>query len=194
MEDHKLLLICGSKKPAKNEINKKSAARELLNLISLHIQRQNIKLNYIDLRNLDIPFFDGRKSSDYNSEDLFMILHEIALVDHIIISVPAYWGGISGVFKNLLDLIGGPIYDNENSSTPLKGKIIGLLVVGSDDFSAFNAASQLRIILSSMGATVMNSHAIIGNPRNIREPQEFLNQLSAFANNMIEPLKKSDDK
>lgn len=113
--------------------------------------------------------FDGRNVTQYGSKDLIKLKRQIQSSNRIIISVPAYWGGIAGIVKNMLDVLGGPGYDDEDPRTIFENKTVGLLVVGSDEYSAYNAGSQMRTILSAMGAKVLNTQAIIGNPRNISD-------------------------
>ena len=168
MRSKNVLLICGSRKPAPNQVDKKSAARELLKLLHSYIQNRIVRT--IDLRDLNLPMFDGRTVEEYESEDLEWLMRRVKSAYSIVVSAPAYWGGASGVFKNALDLLGGVAYDQPEQHTPFEGKIVGLLVVGADNHSAFNASSQLRTIFSSMGAIVLNMQVVIGNPRKTSNP------------------------
>ena len=84
----------------------------------------------------------------------------------LLIGVPAYWCGVSGVFKNLIDTLCGAAYDlPQPRRTVLTGKKIGLLVVGADDESGAAAAAQAIAILASTGATVAGEPIIVPNPR-----------------------------
>jgi NAD(P)H-dependent FMN reductase len=176
-----ILLICGSRKPAPGSIAKKSAARELLKMLFKCIKDYGATSEIVDLREVNIPLFDGRDTEEYDSYDLTRFKEKVKSSKYIIISAPAYWGGVSGVVKNMLDLLGGVAYDKNNKNTPFTEKVVGLLVVGADNNSAFNASSQLRTILSSMGAVVLNQQVIIGDPRKISDASELLQQIDELA-------------
>ena len=104
----------------------------------------------------------------------------LAAATTIVLSVPAYWGGPSGVVKNCLDLLGGAAYDldEEHRQNPFTGKLVGLLVVGADDLSAQHGLSSMRLSLGALGAWVAPRAVTISNPRRLRNMGAVLQQLS----------------
>jgi NAD(P)H-dependent FMN reductase len=175
-----LLFICGSRKPGPGKQGP-SAARELLRAVAAGVEAAGGAYDWFDLRELDLPFFDGRPASDYGSADLDRVTAAVAASDVLVLSVPAYWGAPAGVVKNLLDLIGGPAYDAPPEETPpLEGKVAALLVVGADGISAAGALGSLRLTLSSMGAWTAPRAVVVPNPRQLRDVGKLMAALKGF--------------
>lgn len=164
---HKTLLICGSMKPSPGR-DTKSAARELLNLVKKKFDEQGYD-NYkvLDLRNLNLPFFDGRNTSEYENESVDELYNSMLEAEHIIISAPAYWKSVVGSVINAMNVIGGPLYDFPEKKELLVGKKVSLIVVGAEFADAVHGSSQLRNVFTAMGATVLRKEIIIGNLRTL---------------------------
>jgi NAD(P)H-dependent FMN reductase len=141
-----------------------SAARSLLEHALTRVARAYPDVALLDLRDHEIPFFDGRGGSAYGSDGLDAVSAAIEAAGGIVLSVPAYWNGISGVFKNLVDCLCGASYDG-GGPTVLAGKPVGVLVVGADAESARLAAGQASAILRSTGAVLVAPPVVTGNPR-----------------------------
>lgn len=176
----RILFICGSRKPAPG-VDKPSAARELLRSVAEGTRQAGAEPEWLDLRELDLPFFDGRAATEHDNPDLSRVTKAIAAADVLVLSVPAYWGAPAGTVKNLLDLIGGPAYDAEpGQSPPLSGKVVALLIVGADDLSAGSALSVMRMVLGSLGAWTAPDAMVIGNPRKIKDTAALIDDLKSF--------------
>lgn len=175
-----LLFICGSRKPGPGKPGP-SAARELLRAVALGAEAAGRAHDWLDLRELDLPFFDGRPAADYGSADLDRVSATVAASEVLVLSVPAYWGAPAGCVKNLLDLIGGPAYDAPpEEPPPLSGKVAALLVVGADDISAAGALGCLRLTLASMGAWTAPQAVVVPNPRQLRDVGKLMASLKDF--------------
>lgn len=180
MQEKSILLICGSRKPAPGK-KTPSAARELLKIIQEGIKDAGGKTNLIDLRGFELPFFDGRTLVEYKNRDLDYLYDVIDKSCLIVLSVPSYWGGPSGVVKNFLDLLGGPKYrDQANQESPFKNKIVGLLIVGDDDVSSQNAYTDMRTILSALEAWTLPKNLVIGNPRQLKDVGKLFSELKEY--------------
>jgi NAD(P)H-dependent FMN reductase len=180
MSDGRYLLVCGSRKPAPG-VDRPSAARELLKPIAAGMAEAGAEPEWLDVRDLDLPFFDGRDRHEYGSADLERVTAAVEAADVIVVSVPAYWSGPGGVVKNLLDLLGGAAYDQPpGTPTPLEGKLVALLLVGSDDESAAVARAQVQATLASMGAWTAPRAAVVANPRRVRSVEALLASLKDF--------------
>lgn len=180
MSEAKCLLICGSRKPAPG-VDRPSAARELLKAVATGVAEAGAEPDWLDLRDLDLPFFDGRDRHEYGSADLARVASAIEAAGVIVLSVPAYWSGPAGGVKNLLDLLGGAAYDQPpGTPTPLEDKVVALLVVGSDDQSAAVARAQVQAMLASMGAWTAPRAVVVANPRRVRSVDVLLETLKEF--------------
>jgi NAD(P)H-dependent FMN reductase len=174
------LAICGSRKPAAS-IDKPSAARELLHAVVQGMTEAGARPRWLDLRDLDLPHFDGRGVEEYDSADLTLAADAVRCSRVIVLSVPAYWAGPAGVVKNFLDLLGGPAYDAApGTEPPLTGKVLALLVVGSDAVAGPVALGAMRQTLAAMGAWVLPRAEVVGDPRQIRNATALLASLKTF--------------
>lgn len=127
----------------------------------------------LDLRDHPLPLFDGRLPDAYGSPSVQRVVTAVRHAGALLLSVPAYWTGVSGVFKNLIDVLCGPAYDLEPPyETVFSGKPVGLLVVGADDASAIAGASQAVATMRSTGAVVTDDVVAIGNVRTHRADLE----------------------
>ncbi|MHB8464123.1 MAG: NADPH-dependent FMN reductase [Acidimicrobiales bacterium] len=187
-----VLLVCGSKKPPP-EGQSRSAARELLRAVQLGIEEHGRGTTWLDVRDLDLPWFDGRAVEQYHSPDLNRAVEMVEASRSIVFSVPCYWCGPSGVFKNLLDLLGGAAYDQpEDATTPLSGKHAGLLIVGADKASAQASAGGLRETLAAMGAWTTPRELLVPNPRQgpsaavlVKDAKDFGNYIASVGDNLL---------
>lgn len=106
----------------------------------------------VDLRELDLPFCDGKEDESDYPEDVFDMRDRVAAADGIILGTPEYHGGYSGVLKNALDLMG---FDE------FEGKMIGLVGVSGGRMGAYGALSALREVGRSLHAWVVPTQALI---------------------------------
>jgi NAD(P)H-dependent FMN reductase len=176
----RMLAVCGSRKPAPG-VAGRSAARELLRAVCLGMREAGVEPDWLDLRDLDLPLFDGRGPDAYPDPDLSRAAATVTAADVIVLSVPAYWGGPAGVVKNFLDLLGGPAYDAPpGQQPPLAGKVFALLVVGADAVAGPAALGAMRLTLASMGAWVAPRAEVVGDLRTVRNTAALLAQLKDF--------------
>jgi NAD(P)H-dependent FMN reductase len=174
------LAICGSRKPALG-LEKRSAARELLRAVVAGMTEAGVRPEWLDLRDLDLPHFDGRGVEEYGSPDLTLAAETVRRAEVIVLSVPAYWAGPAGVVKNFLDLLGGPAYDAPpDGDLPLTGKVVALLVVGSDEVAGPSALGSMRQTLAALGAWVAPRAHVVGDTREIRSVSSLLALLKEF--------------
>lgn len=165
-----LCLFCGSRKPAPG-IHSVSASREMLKEIQQGVASTGIPSTFLDLREYALPFWDGRSFDEYDSADLERLYVQMNESSGFILSVPAYWNSISGCVKNVFDLVG---------SEPFEGKLVGLLIVGMDDASAWNGARQMKQIVESLGGWSPPEAMVVGNPRHIEDHAELRRHLRRF--------------
>lgn len=163
--DTTLLGICTSLKPARGT-ERASATRSFLNY-SLETVRGVYHDTYtLDLRDHMLPFFDGRMPHEYQCPELDFVRSCVERSGALLLSVAAYWSGVSGVFKNFVDTLCGPAYDLDGTAeTVFTNKPVGLLIVGADLPSAEAGVAHARQIMSSTGAVIAGEPVAIANPR-----------------------------
>lgn len=157
-------LLCMSRKPSEHEPLKRSAARQLLRVCETSLTDAGIDTDFIDLRDHDIPYFDGRPAADYGPvvDDLAARLRRARLV---LFSFPAYWGGLNGYGKNFLDVLGGAVYDAKDRTTPLTGAFVSAVVVGGTQGDSGAGLAGFRHTMAEMGATPLPDAIALDNPR-----------------------------
>jgi len=126
-------------------------------LKALHIALEGAResgsiIDVIDLRELPLPFCDGRPSARY-PENVQILKHKIQDSQGIILASPEYHSSFSAVLKNALDLL---------SKDEMEGKMCGLIGIAGGNMAA-NAVNSLRIVCRSVGAWVVPHHVVIGN-------------------------------
>lgn len=166
IDGHTILGVCFSLKPAQGKEDR-SAARSVLTytLNSLKEVYPNVKL--LDLRTSPLPYFNGQMPLDYRDSALEMTYSSINRCGALLFSIPSYWNDVSGVFKNFIDVLCGPIYDfNVSKATVFSNKPVGTIVVGADPVSAKFGSESAARILEATGAILKGSQVTISNPRN----------------------------
>jgi NAD(P)H-dependent FMN reductase len=158
-----LLGICASLKPGPGQEGK-SASRSLLLYALETIRAVYPHVALFDLRQNPVPLFDGRLPEEYEDAHVKFSMSCVASAGALLLSVPAYWSGVSGVFKNFVDVICGASYKKPASAeTIFAGKPVGLLVVGSDRQSGFAGADQASTIMKSTGAVLVAKPVVISD-------------------------------
>lgn len=79
-----------------------------------------INTELLDLKQYEVEFCDGKPLTEYNN-DTQKVIDMIVSADCYIIGTPIFQASLSGVLKNLLDLV--PV-------TALRGKVIGFIATG----------------------------------------------------------------
>jgi NAD(P)H-dependent FMN reductase len=156
-----LLGVCASMKPADTAVTRAILCYALDTISTVYPA-----VSLLDLRDHALPFFDGRAGSQYGDPTLDMVSSCVDRAPSLLLAVPAYWSGVSGVFKNFIDTTCGAAY---NLVPPIRtvftGKLVGLLIVGADERSATCGAEHAVEIMESTGATLAGDPVIVSNPR-----------------------------
>lgn len=159
-----VLLLCLSKKPGEHQPHKVSAVRQLLRVCETSVVDLGLKADFVDLREVDFPLFDGRSVAEYGPA-VAAITDRLSKAKLVLFGFPAYWGGLNGYGKNFLDVIGGAAYDAPDRRTPLNGKPVAAVVVGGSQGDSDAGLAQFRHCLTEMGALPQPHAVALDNPR-----------------------------
>lgn len=107
----KLLGISGTIVGSKTEV----AVKKTLEYVD-----DDITTEFINLKDYDLEFCDGRPISEYN-KDTQDLIGKICVADAYIFGTPIFQGSLTGVLKNLFDLI---------PPKALRRKVVGLIATG----------------------------------------------------------------
>lgn len=151
--------ICGS-------LREGSYTRLALQVALQGAEEVGAQTRLIYLRDYDLTFCDGRRDGETYPQDVIRLRHEVQAAQGIILGTPVYHGGLSGVLKNALDLMGFREFG---------GKMIGLVGVSGGRMGAAHAFSTLRATGRALHAWVIPEEVSIpeawkafdgvGNPR-----------------------------
>lgn len=140
----KIVGIGGSLRP-------QSYSQQVLVLAAQRVAALGAEVELLDLRTMNLPFCHGGDDySDY--PDVARLQQTVKSADGLILSTPEYHGGVSGVLKNALDLMG---------FEELSDKVTGLIsVLGGQPNS--NALNELRLIMRWVHGWVIPEQVAIG--------------------------------
>jgi NAD(P)H-dependent FMN reductase len=99
-----------------------------------------------------LAFCDGKEDDKEYPKDVFRLREEVKGAHGLILGTPEYHGGVSGVLKNALDLMG---------FEELEGKMIGLVGVSGGALGAVHALSHLRTVGRALHAWVIPEQAAV---------------------------------
>jgi NAD(P)H-dependent FMN reductase len=131
--------LCGSLRPGGH-------TRKVVNLALAGAREVGAEVALLDLVDYELVFCDARDDESTYPADVHRLRAEVAAADGIILGTPEYHGGVSGVLKNALDLMG---------FSEFGGKMIGLVGVSGGDMGATSSLSNLRTIGRSLRAWVV---------------------------------------
>ncbi|MSO09214.1 NADPH-dependent FMN reductase, partial [Bacillus paralicheniformis] len=103
-----------------------------------------IEVELLDLKNFDIQFCDGRHPSEYN-DDTKQLIETISSADFYVIGSPILQGSITGVLKNLFDLVPPDVFRN---------KVMGFIATGGTYQHYLVIENQLKPIAGYFRAYV----------------------------------------
>lgn len=148
-------------------------------------QNAGAETQFIDLREFELIFCDGKEDESHYPDDVFRLRSLVGGAQGIILGTPVYHGGISGVLKNAVDLMG---FDE------FEGKMMGLVGVSGGKKGAIHTLNSLRNVGRALHAWVIPEQASIpqawrvfdssGNLKNSsmeRRLQEVGRQVARFA-------------
>ncbi|MCJ7428878.1 MAG: NAD(P)H-dependent oxidoreductase [Candidatus Nanohaloarchaeota archaeon QJJ-5] len=106
---------------------------------------ENIETTFLNPKDLDIQFCDGREWGSYN-DDTTTLQEAFKTADAYLFSVPVYNWSYSGVFKNMIDLV---------PPGEMGGTVAGLMAKGGGEKGFLMMQRELRSLL-----TYFNIHTI----------------------------------
>ena len=104
----------------------------------------------------DIPPYDEDADAGAGPEPVRALRELIADYDGLIFATPEYNSSIPGVLKNAIDWASRP-----RATTPLAGKPSGVMGASTGYFGAVWAQAELRKVLGSTGARVVDAEAAL---------------------------------
>jgi NAD(P)H-dependent FMN reductase len=144
-EEIRVVGICGS-------LRSGSFTRAALRIALEGAAELGAETYLIDLRDYELDFCHGEEKQRAYPADVHRLRQEVKQAQGIILATPEYHGGMSGVLKNALDLMG---FDQ------FGGKMMGLIGVSGGQMGAINALNSLRTVGRSLHAWVIPEQALL---------------------------------
>jgi len=108
-----------------------------------------------------IPPYDADLDTSPAPPPVRRLRELIASSDGLVFSTPEYNSSIPGVLKNAIDWASRP-----RATTPLSGKPAGVMGASTGQFGAVWAQAELRKVLGSAGARVVDAELSLANADN----------------------------
>lgn len=138
-----------------------------------------IEVELFDLKQYDVQFCDGRDPSTY-SGDTKTVIDLVLSADFYIIGTPIFQGSLTGVLKNLFDLI---------PPASLRNKIIGFVATGGTWQHFLVIENQLKPIAGYFRAFVAPSYVYVHNEHfnqtNEITDEDVLERISQLAQEVV---------
>ena len=103
-----------------------------------------IEVELLDMKKYDVQFCDGRNPLEYN-EDTKKVINLVSSADFYLIGTPIFQASITGVLKNLIDLIDPQAFRN---------KVMGFIATGGTYQHYLVVENQLKPIAGYLRAFV----------------------------------------
>jgi NAD(P)H-dependent FMN reductase len=163
-------------------LSKDSKSSLLINSAISLVDTNLYDVEHINLRDINMPFCDGRDLSDYQN-DIQNLYSNINDCDFLVFGFPIYCYSISGVFKNFLDIF----------SKAMKNKKYGVCCsLGSN--RSFLAISDLQKILTFQSNAQMVLPSVVADWSYFKDgkvSQEAIDRISLMINSLLSITKDS---
>ncbi|KZM54469.1 NAD(P)H-dependent oxidoreductase [Aeribacillus pallidus] len=138
-----------------------------------------VDIELLDMKNYDVQFCDGRDPSTYTG-DTKKVIDIVSLADFYIIGTPIFQGSITGVLKNLFDLV---------PPQALRNKVMGFVATGGTYQHYLVIENQLKPIAGYFRAFVSPNYVYVHNdhfsPQNELIDQEVLDRIRKLAKEVV---------
>ena len=126
-------------------LSENSRSALLIQAAAEQLREEGKTAEVIDLREVAIPFCDGRKIDDYSAE-VQSVFKKIEEADSLVFGFPIYCYSISGVLKNFIDIF----------SHAMKGKRFGVCAAAGSKLSYLAIADLHKIMHFQSNATAVH--------------------------------------
>lgn len=170
-ESDKIILIQGSLNPHSN-------TALLIEESARVLQKKEVEYEVLDLRKVDMDFYDGRPVEQYNDATK-AALEMLKSGSAFIFGMPVYSYSVSGALKNLIDI----------SSETLKNKVAGI-VCNSSGTRSYLASVDLMKILSQETDVVTVQPIVHTDRESFKNGKIFDDHVIELMSEMIDGLLK----
>ena len=138
--------VCGS-------LSANGATKKALSVALNGAAEYGADTTMVELRNMDLVFYGSVPQDEY-PQDVIQLRKTLRASQGIILATPEYHGTLTGVLKNMLDLM---------SIEDFETKIIGLVGVAGGNIGAINSLNTLKTICRNLHCWVLPQEVSIAN-------------------------------
>jgi chromate reductase, NAD(P)H dehydrogenase (quinone) len=132
--------------------------RKLLALAEEALQKTQVEIDHLDLRDFPLPLYDGDIEEQSGlPQNAWTLKARLAAAHGVIIASPEYNVSIPGALKNAID------WTSRGGSNPWAGKVIGLMGASNGPWGTQRMMPHLRASFQ-----ILNAH-VIPQQINVRE-------------------------
>ena len=151
----KIVALAGSSR--EGSFNKK-----LVQVAKLGAEEAGATVEYVDLRDFQIPIFDeDLEKAEGPTEDVKKLKEIFKASDGILIASPEYNSSVSALLKNAIDWLSRHA-EGEGRLAAFSGKSAGIMSASPGALGGLRGLVHLRSILSNIGVTVIPEQRAIG--------------------------------
>ncbi len=138
--------ICGSLIP-------KGATQKAVSLALGGASEYGVTTRLLDLRDYELVFSGQIPEEDY-PPDVSRLRQDVGEAQGILLGTPEYYGSLTGVLKNAIDLLGAERF---------AGKVVGLVGVAGGHTGAINSLNAMRTIGRNLHCWVVPQEVSVPN-------------------------------
>lgn len=127
-------------------------------------EQAGAQVRFIDLRDLDIPLYDGDLEAGSGMPDGAREIREaLKAADGVLIASPEYNGSLTAVLKNVIDWtsVSDPQAGEEPRMVAWKGKVAGIMSCSPGNLGGLRGLNHLHSILSGIGVHVVPNQVAV---------------------------------
>ncbi len=144
----KLVVFSGS-------LRKDSYNKKLARICAKMAESAGAEVDFIDLNELSMPLYNEDMESTQGIDSNALLFKEkLNSADGFIITSPEYNGSYSGALKNAIDWASRQA-EGESMLQSFRGKYAIILATSPGAFGGLRGLSQLRLLLSGLGTTLL---------------------------------------
>lgn len=174
-------------------LREKSYNKMALRLVLEKAKVLGAEVEFVDLKPLNIPLYDGDLEKEIQLPDGIKILREkIQQADGVIIATPEYNHSLPGVLKNTIDWLSRTKY----FPSVLGGKKVALFGASDGNFATVRAQIAFFPIANTLEIDLMPSKTYVGNVEEVFDEtgkcldQKVEERLAKFAHKFVDFVSK----
>ena len=145
-----------------------SLNKRLLRATLHHAEARGASTTFLDLRDLEIPLYDGDLEASQGLPAGARRLREALLdSDGVLICSPEYNGSFSAVLKNAIDWASRPDPDDAEAPAAWQGRVAAILSATPGGLGGIRGLIQLRTVLSGIGVHVIPRQLGVGSAHEV---------------------------